>query len=255
MSAHDTWKTGITDIGPNKIFVRGALLDEMMGKVSFAQAVYLLLKGKMPTQAEARVMDAILVSSIDHGITPHSTIVARNAAACGAPMAAALAAGILSNSKVYSGAVAGAMEAVRAVLEKHKKDKKSLESAAKEVVNLVPDKKLPGFGHRVHGQDPRAVRLLEIAKEEKLSGDFCKAALALEEALLVAHGKKTPMNVDGATAAVLLEMGFSTELGNAFFVISRIPGLIAHIHEEQKRERPMRTIQPSKWEYDGPEHL
>jgi citrate synthase len=66
----DRWRTALTSIAPNTITVRGYALDEMMGRLSFADAVYLLLMGELPTPAIGRMLNAILVSSIDHGVTP-----------------------------------------------------------------------------------------------------------------------------------------------------------------------------------------
>jgi len=60
------------------------------------------------------------------------------------------------------------------------------------------------------------------------------------------------MNVDGAIAVMLCEMGFPPQMGNGLFALSRVTGLIAHVFEEIMRERPMRYISPTDHEYDGP---
>jgi citrate synthase len=70
----DVWKTATTCIEPNRILIRGFPVDEMMGRVSFAEAVYLLLVGELPTPAIGKMISAILVSSCDHGATPPSAI-------------------------------------------------------------------------------------------------------------------------------------------------------------------------------------
>jgi citrate synthase len=90
------WKTAITEIGPNTIRVRGYAVDELMGQVSFARVIYLVLRGELPTEPQGRLLDAMLVSCIDHGATPPSTLAARTAVSTGAPLNAALAAGLLS---------------------------------------------------------------------------------------------------------------------------------------------------------------
>src|SRR4051812_42698172 len=84
-SATDRWQSSLTEIEPNKILVRGYPLDEMMGRLGFAEAVYLLLMGELPTPAIGRMLNAVLVSSVDHGVTPPSTLAARNVATSGAP--------------------------------------------------------------------------------------------------------------------------------------------------------------------------
>src|SRR5258707_14575875 len=90
------WQTALTSIEPNKILIRGYPLDEMMGRLSFADAVYLLLMGELPTSAIGRMMNAVLVSSLDHGVSPPSTLAARNVATSGAPLKDSVAAGVLA---------------------------------------------------------------------------------------------------------------------------------------------------------------
>src|SRR5258705_9925648 len=90
------WATALTSIAPNKILIRGYPLDEMMGRLSFADVVYLLLMGELPTEAIGRMLNAVLVSSIDHGVTPPATLDARNVAPSGAPLKDSAAAGILA---------------------------------------------------------------------------------------------------------------------------------------------------------------
>src|SRR5437667_7589605 len=85
-AAADRWQTALTSIAPNKILVRGYPIDEMMGRLTFAESVYLLLMGELPTPSIGRMFDAILVSSIDHGVMPPSTLAARNVATSGAPL-------------------------------------------------------------------------------------------------------------------------------------------------------------------------
>ena len=96
-SASERWQSALTEIEPNKILIRGYPLDEMMGRLGFAEAVYLLLMGELPTPAIGRMLNAVLVSSIDHGVTPPSTLAARNVATSGAPLKDCVAAGILAS--------------------------------------------------------------------------------------------------------------------------------------------------------------
>lgn len=114
-------------------------------------------------------------------------------------------------------------------------------------------KRLPGFGHRIHTHDPRTARLLEMRNQSQLEGNGMAAIRALEQAL-AAQGTTLPINVDGAMAALLLDLGIPPQLGNTFFMMARLPGLVAHIYEEQTRERPMRAIHPTDHEYDGLHH-
>jgi citrate synthase len=112
----------------------------------------------------------------------------------------------------------------------------------------------PGFGHRFHTRDPRAARLFQMALELELEGEHVRLLRAAEHALEARKeeaGRALPVNVDGAIAAICADLGFAYELGNAIFLISRLPGLIAHAHEERSRQAPMRQIDPKDHDYDG----
>ena len=89
----ERWQTSLTEIAPNKILIRGYPVDEMMGRLGFAEAVYLLLMGELPSPAIGRMLNAVLVSSLDHGVTPPSTLAARNVATSGAPLSTSMSAG------------------------------------------------------------------------------------------------------------------------------------------------------------------
>ncbi len=246
------WKTAITKVEPNKIAVRGYRIDELMGKISFPQAIYLVLMGELPDERTGKMIDAILVSSIDHGATPPSTLVARTIASTGSPLNAALAGGILTIYKYHGGAIENAMHLIKEAVERAEgRDKKEV---ATEIVREKREKKerLYGYGHRFHTDDPRTKKLFKIAKELGFYGKYVEMAQHLKEALKEELGKDLPINVDGAIAAILLELGIPPELGNAFFIMARVPGMIAHIHEEMTRYKPMRKIDPVDHEYDGP---
>ncbi|NUQ03686.1 MAG: citryl-CoA lyase [Anaerolineae bacterium] len=246
------WKTAITEIQPNAIRLRGHTLDSLMGSVTFGQAIYLALVGDLPTPQMGRLIDAILVASIDHGATPPSTLAARTAASTGAPFNAAVAAGLLSINQHHGGAIEDCMRMIQSALKDRQERSLSAHEAAAALVQSYKEnkKRLPGFGHRIHTDDPRTRRLLAIAHEEGVAGE----AVAMVEALARAvaqRGKFLPVNVDGAIAALLLELNIAPELGNTFFMMARLPGLIAHVYEEKTRERPMRVIHPILHLYDG----
>ncbi|MCK4547011.1 MAG: citryl-CoA lyase [Candidatus Eisenbacteria sp.] len=248
------WKTGVTKIEPNKVALRGYPLDNLIGKISFGQGVYLAIKGELPSENVGRMMEAMLVSSLDHGATPPSTLVARAVASCGSTLNAAIAAGILTISRHHGGAVENCM---RALLEAREKmtSGMSVEEAATQLVEEYAGKKrrIAGYGHRIHKRDPRTVRLLELAEELGVAGDFVALGKAVAVAIEKRSGKQLPLNVDGAIATLLCEMEFGPSIANAFFMMARIPGLVAHIQEETTRERPMRVIHPRDHEYDGAE--
>lgn len=250
----ETWKTAITLIGPNKVALRGIRIDELMGHVPFAHVVYLAFKGELPNEAHGRLMDAILVSSVDHGASPPSALAARTVASGGADLTAAMAAGITTINRHHGGAIEGCMRVLLEAVKRQEEGRRDAAAVADEMVTeyRAAKRRFPGYGHRLHTNDPRTVRLFALARELGVAGPYVAMAHALRAAMKERLGRDLPMNVDGAIATVLCEMGFPPELGNAFFAISRTVGLAAHVYEEKTRMRPMRRISPTAHEYDGP---
>ena len=254
-AAAERWQTALAFTAPNQILIRGYPLDEMMGRLSFADAVYLLLMGELPTPAIGRMLNAVLISSIDHGVTPPSTLAARNVATSGAPLKDCVAAGILAFGPHHGGDIESCMRFLDAGLTLVRGGK-SMDDAAERLIEecLRDGQTPPGFGHRFHTRDPRAARLFQMALELELEGEHVRLLRAAERALDARkdrYGRSLPVNVDGAIAAVCADLGFAYELGNAVFLISRLPGLIAHAHEERTRQAPMRQIDPKDHDYDG----
>jgi citrate synthase len=251
----DRWQTALTSIAPNTILIRGYPVDEMMGRLSFAEAVYLLLMGELPSPAIGRMLNAILVSSLDHGVTPPSTLAARNVATSGAPLKDCVAAGMLAFGPHHGGDIESCMRFLDTGLTMVRSGK-SLQQAAEALIDecLREGQTPPGFGHRFHTRDPRAARLFQMALELELEGEHVRMIRAAERVLDARQeeiGRHVPVNVDGAIAAISADLGFAYELGNAIFLISRLPGLIAHAHEERVRQTPMRQIDPKDHDYDG----
>lgn len=247
------WHSGITRIQPNKVAVRGYDIAELMGHVSFGAAVYLILTGELPSPAVARLMDAILVSSIDHGATPPSALSARNVASTGATLSASVAAGIMSINRHHGGAIEDCARQLKAIADRATRDSISLQEAATRTLRTMSEagERMSGFGHRVHTKDPRTARLFELAREAGVDGVHMQTARAVEKAFADAK-KSLPINVDGAIGAILADLGMPSPAFNGIFMIARTPGLIAHVIEEQTRERPMRRIDPVNHGYDGP---
>jgi len=253
MSNPNAWPTAITRIEPNHVVVRGYDIAELMGNISFGSAVYLILKGELPPTPEiGKLMNAILVASIDHGATPPSVLAARTVASTGAPLSASVAAGIMSINQHHGGAIENCARNLALVIEKHNQGLDWDAAAQAFLADLkLQKKRMPGFGHRIHTADPRTKRLFQAAENAGVSGDYIEAARAVEHAF-EAGGKKLPINVDGAMGAVLAELGFPFEVMNGFFMIARTAGLVAHVHEEKTRMKPMRKVDPVNHTYDGP---
>lgn len=255
--AREPWATALTHIEPNRILVRGYCLDEMMGRYNFGEAICLLLTGDLPTPSIGRLVNAMLVSFIDHGVTPPSTLATRNAATTGASLRGAVAAGILGFGRHHGGDALACRQLLDDGLALVRKGRTVVDAATALAARLVETGEIPppGFGHRYHSIDPRAIRLLQIAHELEVDHEYTQLIRALELALSKhpeLEDRRLPVNVDGAIAAVCGDVGLPPEVADALLVISRVPGLAAHALEEQKRESPMRVIDPTSHSYDGP---
>src|SRR5436189_1957200 len=124
------WNTAVTRVEANKVAVRGYDIAELMGRVSVGAAVYLVLQGELPPPAVARLMDAILVSSIDHGATPPSALAARTVASTGASLSASVAAGIMSINRHHGGAIEDCARQLKAIAELATRESISMDEAA-----------------------------------------------------------------------------------------------------------------------------
>jgi len=247
------WNTAITRVEPNRVAVRGYDIAELMGRVSFGAAVHLILRGELPSPPIARLMEAILVSSIDHGATPPSALAARTVASTGASLSASVAAGIMSINRHHGGAIEDCARQLKAIADRAARESISMDEAATRTLTAMREagERMAGFGHRLHTKDPRTARLFELAREAGVDGVHMQATRAVERAFADAK-KSVPINVDGAIGAILADLGMNPAAFNGIFMIARTPGLIAHVIEEQTRERPMRRIDPVNHGYDGP---
>jgi citrate synthase len=176
---------------------------------------------------------------------------ARFVASAGVPLQAAVAAGTTGMGDHHGGAVDAA---ARLFLDAAETGGADDEAALNVALRLKGEgRRLPGYGHVVHDPDPRAGRLFDVAEALGFRGRWCALAETFEAVTDEVFGRRLRLNVDGAMAALLLELGLDWQLGKAFYVIGRSPGLLAHVFEEQTRERPYRDIGWESVEYDGPD--
>jgi citrate synthase len=242
-----TWGTALSETADDRISIRGYDLAELIGTVPFPAVVHLLYTGELPDRPTARLIDAVMVASIDHGAGAPSVLAARTAISGGATLQAGAAAGLLTLGEFHGTAVDASMQAIAAVVEDGDADR--LVATAR-----VEGRRVPGFGHRQHrSRDPRLDRLLAIAREVGVAGEHVAAALAIEAALGRAVGRAVPINIDGVMAALLGEVGFPGDLGNALFISSRLTGILAHANEERQTMPPMRRVDPVDHDYHGPD--
>ncbi len=190
--SREKWRTAITCIEPNKILIRGYPVDELMGRLGFGEAIYLLLMGELPTPAIGRLMSALLISSLDHGVTPPSTLAARNVATTSAPVRASVAAGVLAFGPYHGGDISSCMMFLDSGLSLVREGL-SIDDAARRIVErcVAAGRTPPGFGHRFHARDPRAARLFQMALELELEGEHITMMRAVERVLLGAARRGT----------------------------------------------------------------
>lgn len=247
MSARDVsrWETSISQVisdgAEEEVIVRGRRLSELIGQVSFAEMMYLLLKGELPSPAEARVLDALLVASAEHGIAPPSMI-ARCMASYGNPIQAAIAGGVLSFGDWMGGSGEDFARLLADAVARSGED--DLAQVAGRIVAAAraENRRLPGFGIPLHGADPRAPKLLAVAREEGVLGPHCHLAALIEAELESAAGRPLPMNLDGIAAALILDLGFPWASARLFIITPRTVSMAAHYLEEAEQETRWRHV-------------
>ncbi len=253
------WRTSIIDIVPGRIRVRGYPIEELIGRIAFPDMIWLMLRGELPTAAQGRLLEAALVASVDHGPQAPGIAIARMSITCGVGINNAMASGINALGDVHGGAGQQAMELYGAIAARQAEGAGLAEAAAAEIgERLAKRASIPGFGHRFHPVDPRAGRLLELVDaacaEGAVSGRFAAIGRAVEDALAAAKKKRLPMNIDGVTAVVFLELGFPPALGRGLFVLSRSVGILAHAWEQSCQGGRIKGPMPPSipYTYDGP---
>ena len=236
------WRSSITQVEPNQLTTRGFSQEDLIGNISFPEMVYLLLRGELPSKTHAKMFEAVMVAFCDHGITPPSTQSARLMASAGSPVNACIAGGILAFGKNHAGAIENSMKILQEGVKLSETYQRSTAETAMFFVeeHKRKEKKIPGFGHRYHTEDPRARKLLKVAQVYNCNGKHIELAIEMEKILF--HEKGIKMNIDGANAAILSDMDFNWRLGSGIFVVGRIPGLLAHINEELSIEEPFRKF-------------
>jgi citrate synthase len=248
----DTWRTAIVDAGPDHIRVRGHDVLDLMRQATFTDMIFLLHHDRLPSAGERRLVDAILVGVADHGAGAPSCAAARLAASGNRQSAAAaIAAGVLTIGDEHGGAGSECMKLIAAGLDEARRDGLSFEAVAdRHVADATATRtRLPGFGHRVHSTtDPRVDVLFTLARDAGLAGDGIRFARALEIAI-ARRIKPIPLNIDGALAAILTDLGLPAMVGKLLFIVGRVAGLSAEVLEEYAREKPMRIRIPVQ--YDG----
>lgn len=243
------WSSAISDIEPGSIRLRGYPIEQLVGGIGFAEAVWLLLRGDLPHPVQARLLEAALVSAVDHGPQAPSIAAARMASSCGLPLNNAMATGTNMLGDSHGGAGQQCMEVFQQASDAMSSGV-AMEHAVAAILGELEQggRFVPGFGHRFHPRDPRRDPLLDLvagaADQDLVDGRFLAIAIEFERQLSAGRERAVPMNIDGATATIYASLGFPPELGRGLFVLSRSVGILAHAWEEHEGGRRVKGPLP-----------
>lgn len=237
----DWWSTAVSDIEPGVIRLRGFPIDQLIEQVSFVDTIWLMVRGDLPSPAEAELFERALVAAVDHGPQAPSIAAARMAATCGVGLHGAMSTGVGLLGDVHGGAGQQCMELLTEI-EHDSTGAPVADVVARTLADLRARKRfVPGFGHRFHPRDPRRDPLLDAVRQHTstgtVGGRYLAIAEELERQLAADRARPVPMNIDGATAVIYAELGFPAELGRGLFILSRSVGILAHAWEERRAGR------------------
>ncbi len=242
-------RTAIAAASSDRVVVRGRdLARDLMGAMSFTDYAFLLATGRAPTDDQRFFLDLSLVALAEHGLTPSVQAARMTYDADPAALQGAVAAGVLGCGTVILGAADLCRKVIEDVLSRTEAFG-SLDAAALAVAreHRQERKALPGYGHPLHKPvDPRAERMIELARERRIAGRSVEAALALTRAAAEVWGRPLPMNVSMTIAATLRDVDVPPGLIRAVPILARTAGLIAHCIEEA--ETPIGFLMASKGE-------
>lgn len=248
-------KSAISATNAEVIVVRGMdLCRDLIGKISFTDHIWLLVTGRLPSDAQRQILDATLVAIAEHGLVP--SVVAGRMTLAAAPEAlqGAVAAGLLGCGSVILGAAESAARLFADVAERAAGN--SLDEAVRMRLAELREARRPisGYGHPIHkAQDPRALRLFALARQNRLAGKHMEIAHAIERQIPEVIGKPLMMNVSAAIGAVLLDADYPLLAVKGVPLLARTASLVAHLLEEQQRPIGFALAHAgsSSVEYDG----
>jgi citrate synthase len=259
--AEDWWRSSIIEMAPGVIRYRGYPIEELIDKrVGLVPMIWLMTRGELPTKAQAELLEAALMSAVDHGPQAPSIAIARMAATCGVGLNSAMASAVNVLGDVHGGAGEQAVELYQSIAGRIDAGAVQADAVRDGLAAFVAahGKVIPGFGHRFHPVDPRSGPLLALVDEAAargvIGGRYAAIAREVEAQLSRGKGKRIPMNIDGATAVIYAELGFAAALARGLFCLSRSVGILAHAWEEMGQGARIKGPLPRDftWTYDGP---
>jgi citrate synthase len=225
--------THIAHHTPEAIYVRGTdLVNDLIGKVSFTQMMFFQITGRQPTPAQVALLDAVLVTLMEHGLTPSAIATRLIYVSAPESLQSAVAAGLLGVGSTFIGTMEQASLLIEEILAAGDAVSCARAIATRHREHNLP---LPGFGHPLHKpDDPRSARLLALCEQHCTPGRHVQALRTLSRVVDEVYGRHITINATGAIAAVLGEIGFPREVARGVAVVSRAAGLVGHILEERR---------------------
>jgi citrate synthase len=252
------WKTGISELRRNEIYLRGYPLEEISGRMSYTDAIVLLLRGEIPDEVESRVINAIFTSAMDHQFLNATALAGRVVVSANPDPIVGIAAGILAFGKVTAGVPGYVVEMVNQYFPAHGGDEE-FANAAKRLVDDYRGRgdRIWGFGHPLHDMiGPHYTFRSQLLRDRiEEAGLAIAGKVAFYEAVHTEFrrqlgGRKLPINVDGVMGAAFAELGYEPLEAFALAPFTMLPGIVAHTVEEIRDGVPLRIVPDS--EYVGP---
>lgn len=254
MSDGRYWQSSVSVVEPESVRVRGYDLESLIGNLTYADSVHLLIRGELPSRSERRVLDAVLTAVLDYALQKPGTVAARFIASANPSMSAALAGAALAVG-TYTLDPSDTVEFALHHVARFTESGQRLDDYARDAVaQLRADRKrIPGLGHPVFKfEDPRAQRLRAVAVQAGLWTKIGEVYEALHREFTSAPGKESiPVNDVGMMGLVLAQLGYSPQESTGVAIIATLPGVVAHVSEEFHARKPIRVIDPAAVDYTG----
>lgn len=241
LASSNWWRTRISDIAPGSIRYHGYAVQDLIGNIGFAEMIWLMLRGDLPAPGQGALLEAALMSAVDHGPQAPSIAISRMAMTCGVSLNNAMGSAVNVLGDVHGGAGEQAVALYQEIAGDVESGTETSAAVRKGLDAFIArhGKYISGFGHRFHPIDPRAIRLLELVDQAvangEVSGRYAAIARALETELQARKQRPIPMNIDGATAVIYTELGFPPALARGLFCLSRSVGILAHAWEQAQQ--------------------
>lgn len=208
------------------------LVNDLIGEQTFTEVMFTQIMGRRPRQVDLRIVDAVLITLMEHGLTPSAITTRLIYMSAPENLQGAVSAGLLAVGSQFVGTMENCAVLLDRILTSDDQD-----ATAREIVQEHRSRKehIPGFGHHLHKpDDPRSIKLMDLARKEgELSQRHIRALELLSAVVDEEYGRHITINATGAVAALLGEIGVPVRLMRGFAVISRAAGLVAHVAEEQ----------------------